>query len=115
MNLTGSGRQKKGRVFELDILKDLWAFVGLAWPWSNQRPDDGHSPPAEFQDYHLEMKRQEKLNFWAAIEQAREEAKRTRKAHWAVITRRNRTAPVAIVDYEDWKQLVMAFHDLLRS
>lgn len=106
MVLTARGRQRKGRQFELWTLKKLWAAVGRPWPWKHQRPDDGHSSPEEFYEYHLEMKRQERMNLHEAVKQAREEARRSKKSRWVVISRRSQETPVATVDFYDWMQLV---------
>lgn len=103
---TAKGRQVKGRGFELWGLKALWSAVGRPWPWKHQRPDDGHGVPKEFQDYHVEFKRQERLNVWSACTQAMQEAHKTGKEHWVVVAKRNRERPVAIVDFYDWMSLV---------
>jgi hypothetical protein len=114
---TGKGPQTKGRNFELFVLKKLWEAVGRSWPWKpHERPDGGSHPPQEyFGNYHLEMKRQERLNVHAAVRQAQEGARKGEKEHWAVIFRRSQDAPVVVIDFQDWIQLVTTHGDALRK
>lgn len=102
-------QQAKGRAFELHILRTLWEGTGSTAPWKpNTRPDDGHPLPPQYARYHLEMKRQERLNFWAAVEQAsKEAAKNCDKETWAVIAKRSHRPPIVILDFDDWQDLVI--------
>ena len=95
--------QTKGRAFELWVLKKEWEAVGKPWPWKpHERPDGGATSPPEFQHIHQEMKRQERLNFWDAVKQAKADAKREKRREWAVIARRNRDSPVVVLDFNTW-------------
>ena len=110
---TGKGRRRKGRKFELAIIKDLW---GGKPPWKpNESPDSGFRAPPPFDQWHLEMKNQEKLNIWAALRQAWEQAG---SKHQAVIFTRSRERIYVAIPYEEWKDLVKQRDlaaDLVRS
>lgn len=105
----GRSNRKRGRAFELKIIKDLWMYFEGRIPWKKHAsPDDGFSPPPDFADCHLEMKKQEKLNIWAACKQAEEDAKKKKQAAWVVVFTRARHKQYVALDYETWKQL--AYH-----
>lgn len=96
---TGKGRRRKGRAFELMIIKDLWDGKP---PWKlNESPDGGFRPPPEYNHWHLEMKCQESLNIWAALKQAREQAQLPE--YYAVIFTRSRDEVYVAIPYETWK------------
>lgn len=98
---TGAGRRKKGRSFELKIIKDLWEGHP---PWKpNESPDSGFRAPPPFDSWHLEMKCQEKLNIWAALEQAENDAGTKPRA---VVFTRARAGTYVALSYEMWKRLV---------
>ena len=72
---TGKGRQSKGRSYERKIIQYLWQFFGESPPWKKHaRPDGGYKPPPQLDGWALEMKRQNRLNIWSALEQAHEDA-----------------------------------------
>lgn len=56
-------------------------------------------------DYHVEVKRVERLNLWAAIEQARADAG---DKPWLVAHRKNQERWVVILDAEEFLRLVSA-------
>jgi len=105
---TGKGRRRKGRAFELKIIKDLWrSFEGMI-PWKlNESPDDGFRPPPSLVNWHLEMKNQESLNIWAALKQAESQAPRGHGGEfYAVIFTRSRHETYVAIPYETWKFLL---------
>ena len=102
---TGKGRQHKGRQFEREVIQDLWTAAGKKVPWKpHARPDGGYKPPPEFDDWHLEMKFQEKLSIWGALNQAEEDAGRGIPA---VIFTRARAPLYVAIPYEVWRGLVL--------
>jgi len=112
----GKMSQSKGRAFELKVLKSLWTAVGRAWPWkAHERPDEGATVPEEFMHIHLEMKAQERLDWWGAVQQARDGAKLGRKREWAVIAKKNRKGTVVVMDYDTWVQLQTTCFDSERG
>jgi hypothetical protein len=101
---TGKGRRDKGRKFELKIIKDLWNGEP---PWKlNESPDSGFRAPPPFDQWHLEMKNQESLNIWAALQQAEETCNEEAWPNYAVIFTRSRTPEYVAIAYETWKRLV---------
>lgn len=101
---TGAGRRRKGRAFELKIIKDLWEGKP---PWKpNESPDSGFRAPPPFEQWHLEMKNQEKLNIWAALKQAEECVAELASPEYAVIFTRSREEIYVAIPYETWKRLV---------
>jgi hypothetical protein len=103
---TGKGRQRKGRQFEREIILDLWRSIGVEPPWKKHaRPDGGFVPPPLFANWRLEMKFQERLNIWGALDQAEEDAGKGEAP--AVIFKRSRAPTYVAIPYEVWKELVL--------
>lgn len=106
MRQQGKAAQRKGRKFELWILKDLWKHAEKDWPWENDpRPDDGYHPPREFEDWHFEAKNQEKTYIWEWTKQAQEDAKAQGKP-WVVVMKRRGEGPLAVLNWKEFKNLV---------
>lgn len=68
------------------------------------------SPAArKYIPYSFECKNQERLQLWKAIEQA--EANKKDGCEIAVVVKRNRTKPYALIDLEHFVDLIVAGHD----
>lgn len=95
--------KQKGNRGEIELLSLLRA-KGLDAVRNDQRYIGGKDNPdialhASGKAYHLEVKRTEKLNIWAAIEQAQRDAE---KAIPVVVFRRNRSPWMVCVSLNDW-------------
>lgn len=105
---TGRGRQAKGRSFERSIIQRLWIAVGKEPPWKKHaRPDDGYVPPPPFNQWKIECKKQEALNIWAALKQAREDAGPGGLP--AVVFTRAREDMWVAIPLKEWERLVLVY------
>lgn len=109
---TVASRKSKGRAFQQEIAK---AILDM---FPELEPDDCRSTSmgASGEDLQLspkarkllpiaiEAKRQESLNFWAAYEQAKSNAKN--KYIPVVIAKRNRTEPIVVLSFTNFLWLM---------
>lgn len=102
---TGKGRQAKGRSYERSIIQYLWKFWNMTPPWKpHARPDGGYKPPPPLNNWLLEIKRQDRLNIWAALEQAKADA--GKENFPAVIFSRPGTPDYVAMELDDWLMLL---------
>jgi len=87
------------------VILDLWSSVGLEPPWKKHaRPDGGYVPPPEYASrFHFEMKNQERLNIWGALDQAKADAPAGKAP--VVVFSRSRAPLYIAMPYEAWKRL----------
>lgn len=107
MTLSARGRRRKGHDWERKVaamLRDLFDIDTHRGQQSRRGQDEADVVGVD--GWHIECKAQEALNVWAAIEQAKRDAKPG--ARPVVIARRNNVDPIAVVPLSVWLECVAA-------
>lgn len=105
--MTGKGSRNKGANGERELanlLRDFWGFDVRRGQVFNGEPDI-----VGLNGIHVEVKRVEKLNLIAAMQQAREAAKKKKDGVPAVFHRKNRTRWLVTMDLDDWVDFYLAW------
>lgn len=114
----GKASRDKGKRGEREVANLLCDATGVAWKRGLQSRGGGQEVPDVYtrvypwDRLHIEVKRNERLNVWAAMDQARSDAREG--AIPVVIARRNRGGWIVVMDLGPWLSVLLDWANWLQ-